>query len=180
MPDFYVTDADEGFLEALPQTRALRPISAEEPIFRQNTVRQGEGGMMAAIMTPGMRAVTVRVSPEQTAGGFILPGDRVDVYAFGVDLQDADGVPKSRLLLPNVRVLAIDQSVSTSEGQSSIIGRTVTLEITPAQVRRFIASRENQTITLVLRSIFDADRRNAMEQTEPDQVVIIRYGQGGS
>ncbi|MEM9988886.1 MAG: Flp pilus assembly protein CpaB [Pseudomonadota bacterium] len=178
VPEFYITEENKEFYDGLPQTRTRRLIRENEAIFAQNTVRHGEGGMMAAIMTPGMRAVTVRVSAEQTSGGFILPGDRVDVFAFGVDLQDSDGRPQSKLLLPNVRVLAIDQLVDSAEGQSAIIGRTVTLEVTPEQVKRFIASRENQTMTLVLRSIFDANNDNTMTATEPDQVVIIRYGQG--
>ncbi len=177
VPEFYVTEDEKAFIEALPQMRALRSIRAGEPLTSANTVRHGDRGLLAAIMTPGMRAVTARLSAEQTSGGFILPGDRVDVYASGIDpSSDARG-PTSWVLFSNVRVLAIDQAYSTSDETTALVGRTVTLELAPDQVSRFIEARDTQGLTLVLRSVFDADIEET-QQTTVDQVVVIRYGQG--
>lgn len=178
VPEFYVTEANSDFMEQLPQMRARQMIRANEPIFEQNVVRHGDRGMMAAIMTPGMRAVTARMSAEQTSGGFILPGDKVDVFASGIELSDPNAVPRSWPIMTNVRVLAIDQIYANEEGVNAVVGKTVTLEVAPEQVRSFIEARDNQTLTLVLRSVFDADIVQEFEQTEPDEVVVIRYGQG--
>jgi pilus assembly protein CpaB len=55
------------------------PILAGEPIVGRKIVRAGDSGYMAAYLEPGMRAMAIRVTVETAAGGFILPGDRVDV-----------------------------------------------------------------------------------------------------
>ncbi|MFA5503706.1 MAG: Flp pilus assembly protein CpaB, partial [Bacilli bacterium] len=54
-------------------------ILAGEPLTPRKVVRGGEGGYMAVVLSPGMRAVSIPVTSETGAGGFILPGDRVDI-----------------------------------------------------------------------------------------------------
>lgn len=178
VPPFYVTEENTEFFEALPQMRARNLIREHEPVFAQNTVRHGDRGMMAAIMTPGMRAVTARVTAEQSAGGFVLPGDRVDIFATGIDPSDPTGKPRTWVIYSNVRVLAIDQIHVKDEESNAIIGKTVTLEVAPDQVEGFLEARDNQSLTLVLRSVFDANISTTVERTAPDQVIVIRYGQG--
>jgi pilus assembly protein CpaB len=177
VPSFYVTEDNVRFVEELSTMRARIAIRENEPIYENNTVRHGDRGMLAAIMTPGMRAVTAKLAPEQVSGGFVLPGDRVDVFATGVDPEDQNGRAKTWTVLADIRVLAIDQTYD-AEDQNAIVGRTVTLELAPEQVRSFIEARDNQTLTLVLRSVFDSGSLGTVEQTSPDQVVVIRYGQG--
>lgn len=173
VPEFYVTESEQEFVEALPQMRALRAIKANEPIYADNTVRHGESGMLAAIMTPGMRAVTAKVSAEQASGGFVLPGDRVDLYVSSGN-TDAGG---ASLLLANIRVLAIDQMTTVDE-EESVVGRTVTFEVTPRQVEIFLQARETKNITVVLRSIFDGTFSPSVDLPRPDEVIVLRYGQG--
>ncbi|WOI53562.1 Flp pilus assembly protein CpaB [Parvularcula sp. LCG005] len=180
VPEFYVTEKNTKFYEELPQMRARTAIRENEPVFAQNVVQHGDRGMMAAIMTPGMRAISARMSAEQASGGFVLPGDRVDIFASMSSSGSADNGQGSGadMLLSNVRVLAIDQIYSTEGGESAIVGRTVTLEVAPSQVETFIRARDNMTLTFVLRSIFEDSAVEAIEQTTPDEVVVIRYGQG--
>lgn len=179
VPDIYVTEDEAEFVEALSEKRARRTIYQNEPIFAENTVEHGDRGMLASIMTPGMRAVTARLSEDRTSGGFILPGDRVDVFATpdgeeGAADRSGGG---TQLVLSNVRVLAIDQVARAEEGIQAITGRTVTLEVRPADVQRFIEARDNQSLTLVLRSVFDSDHPERSGE-DPSTVLVIRYGQG--
>ncbi|MEM9421980.1 MAG: Flp pilus assembly protein CpaB, partial [Pseudomonadota bacterium] len=178
VPEFYVTEENGAFTEQLGQTRARRHIRASEPLTMANTVRHGEKGMLAAIMTEGMRAVSMGVSATQTSGGFVLPGDRVDIFATGLNPDDDVDASTSWMVFSNVRVLAVDQVASSSDETDAIVGKTVTLEIEPEQVASFLEARSRFTLTLVLRSVFEGARTQSVEQTTPDEVVIIRYGQG--
>src|SRR5690606_12296406 len=87
------------------------------------------------ILTPGKRAVGIKVSADRGAGGFILPNDRVDVIMTRKLGNDDNGRPayQAVTVLRDVRVLAIDQ-MSQEEGESkSIIGKTATLELSGPQ-----------------------------------------------
>src|SRR5712691_346110 len=92
------------------------PVSAGEPIRESKLIKGTGGGYMAAILPSGMRAISVEVSPETGAGGFILPNDHVDVILSRRDraAEKSSGgieVHTSEVILANVRVLAIDQTV---------------------------------------------------------------------
>src|SRR3954471_13866577 len=91
---------------------ARAPFIAGEPIREPKLVRADGSGFMAAILPTGMRAVSTEISAETGAGGFILPNDRVDVILTKREKAQASGsdVVNSEIILPNVRVLAIDQA----------------------------------------------------------------------
>ena len=94
-------------------------------------------GFMAAILPTGMRAVSTEISPETGAGGFILPNDRVDVILSrrekNPDPTNANDIVVSEIILTNIRVLAIDQAPKEKDGQNSVVGKTVTLELKPSR-----------------------------------------------
>ena len=100
---------------------ARAPFVAGEPIREAKLVQAKGSGFMAAILPPGMRAVSTQISPETGAGGFILPNDRVDVILTRRDraAEKATGseVQTSETILKNIRVLAIDQNVEEKDGQ---------------------------------------------------------------
>src|SRR5215831_250467 len=117
---------------------------------------------MAAILPSGMRAISVEVSPETGAGGFILPNDHVDVILSRRDraAERSNGgieVHTSEIILANVRVLAIDQTVEEKSGQRVVIGKTATLELTPHQSEMLARAKLMGVLTLSLRSIVDFD-----------------------
>ena len=111
------------------------PFIAGEPIREAKLVKANGSGFMAAILPPGMRAVSTEISPETGAGGFILPNDRVDVILSkrekNSDRPGAADVVNSEIILANVRVLAIDQAPKEKDGQNTVVGKTVTLELQP-------------------------------------------------
>jgi pilus assembly protein CpaB len=159
------------------------PFVAGEPIREQKLVKADGSGFMAAILPAGYRAISTEISPETGAGGFILPNDRVDVILTKREKNpDSKGpdVSSSEIILSNVRVLAIDQAPKEKEGASSLVGKTVTLELKPEQAETLARSRQTGTLSLALRSIADV---NAPEVKLDDQrsrrgesINIVRYG----
>jgi pilus assembly protein CpaB len=163
---------------------ARAPFIAGEPIREQKLVRADGAGFMAAILPTGMRAVSTEISPETGAGGFILPNDRVDVILSrrekNVAIAGAPDVIVSEIILPNVRVLAIDQAPKEKDGQNAVVGKTVTLELKPEQAETLARSRQSGTLSLALRSIADV---NMVENRTDDQALrrgqsvnVVRYG----
>src|SRR5262245_1909586 len=158
---------------------ARAPFIAGEPIREPKLVRADGSGFMAAILPTGMRAVSTEISAETGAGGFILPNDRVDVILTRRDKGGADMV-NSEIILPKVRVLAIDQAPKEKEGQNALVGRTVTLELKPEQAETLARSRQAGTLSLALRSIADVNMaENSEEDAAPKRgasINIVRYG----
>ena len=162
---------------------ARAPFIAGEPIREPKLVKANGSGFMAAILPTGMRAVSTEISPETGAGGFILPNDRVDVILSkrekNPDRTGSD-VVNSEIILPNVRVLAIDQAPKEKDGQNAVVGKTVTLELKPEQSETLARARQSGTLSLALRSIADL---NAVETAPEDQALkrgesvnVVRYG----
>jgi pilus assembly protein CpaB len=163
---------------------ARAPFIAGEPIREPKLVRANGSGFMAAILPTGMRAISTEISPETGAGGFILPNDRVDVILSKREKDAArPGAPdvvNSEIILPNVRVLAIDQAPKEKDGQNAVVGKTVTLELRPEQAETLARARQSGTLALALRSIADL---NAVETRSDDQaakrgqsIQVVRYG----
>jgi pilus assembly protein CpaB len=165
---------------------ARAPFIAGEPIREQKLVKANGSGFMAAILPTGMRAVSTEISPETGAGGFILPNDRVDVILSrrlkNPDRTDqtATDVVVSEIILSGIRVLAIDQAPKEKDGQNSVVGKTVTLELKPEQSAVLTAARQSGTLSLALRSIADI---NMVENNTEDRasrrdagINVVRYG----
>src|SRR5471030_3522624 len=172
-------------IEDLSGWIARVPFVAGEPIREAKLVNAKGSGFMAAILPTGMRAVSTQISPETSAGGFILPNDHVDVILTRRD-RDADKAAgggdshSSETVLTNVRVLAIDQNVQERDGQKVVVGKTATLELTPNQTETLALSQQLGTLSLALRSITDANRDEP--QTDDNKrssgVNIVRFGVG--
>jgi pilus assembly protein CpaB len=176
------SDAAAELVGAIART----PFAAGEPL-RENRLIKGKGsGYMAAILPPGMRAISTEISAETGAGGFILPNDRVDVILSRRDreAEKATGVEQhsSETILNDVRVLAIDQTVEEKNGQRVVVGKTATLELNQRQAERLAVSRQQGTLTLALRSLADADpskaRRDepANESQPGGRTNMVRFG----
>ncbi|NOJ46776.1 Flp pilus assembly protein CpaB [Bradyrhizobium archetypum] len=185
------TTASNNFINRASKAEAIKditgsiaraPFIAGEPIREQKLVRADGSGFMAAILPAGYRAISTEISPETGAGGFILPNDRVDVILTkrnnNPDSKGPD-VSSSEIILTNIRVLAIDQAPKEKEGASSLVGRTVTLELKPEQAETLARSRQSGSLTLALRSIADV---NAPEKSDDqlnkrgENLNVIRYG----
>ena len=153
------------------------PVAAGEPIREPAVVFAKGSGFLAVVLSKGMRAVSMDVSAEHGAGGFILPDDHVDVIL----TEKTTSVEKfiSEAILRNVRVLAIDQAIEEKAGQKVVVGKTATLELTPAQVDTIERSRQLGQLSLALRSLVDSqtstvDGDDANDRSGP--MNIVRYG----
>jgi pilus assembly protein CpaB len=169
-------------LESLSGSIARAPFVAGEPIREAKLVQAKGSGFMAAILPPGMRAVSTQISPETGAGGFILPNDRVDVILTQRGSgEKASDTQTSETILKNIRVLAIDQAVEEKNGQKVVVGKTATLELTPAQAETLTLGQKLGTLSLALRSITDAnakDNDDDLAKAPGSGVNIVRFGVG--
>lgn len=135
-------------------------LLAGEPLVARKIVRAGDSGYMAAFLEPGMRAMAVRLTAESAAGGFILPGDRVDVLLtreVKSSSGDGGGGPKfaTATVMRNVKVLAIDQTTRAAEDEQAVIGATATLAVTGRDAEVLALARSEGDLSLVLRSYAD-------------------------
>jgi len=161
---------------------ARAPFIAGEPIKEQKLIKISEGGVMAAILPSGMRAVSTPIREETAAGGFILPNDRVDVilsYKMRVGRKEE---PASEAVLRNVRVLAIGQALENKDGEKVATGKTATLELTPRQAEVLTLAQSMGEISLSLRSLADSVPGGQTETTSKigdansGSVKILKYG----
>ncbi len=154
---------------------AVRPILAGEPIAERALSRQ-PNGFLAATLAPGQRAVAILVDAQSTAGGFILPNDRVDVlHSMSSSRDGADTEVHSRTILRNVRVLAIDQTTEDTES-GTVVGKTATLELNEAQVEAVTAAGSTGTLSLALRPSDETPGEASMEVSEDPKTIRIRRG----
>jgi pilus assembly protein CpaB len=169
-------------VEELQGTIVRSQFIAGEPI-RNVKLARAESGFLSAILPSGKRAVAVRVSAQNTAGGFILPNDRVDVIQT-VSQQvtpDSPAETVSRTILTNVKVLAIDQTVEEQDGEAVVVGKTATLELDPAQAELITSAEVSGTLSLSLRSVEDTDEvATAREERRSSTVKVIRSGRSQS
>lgn len=164
--DAYFIDGEADMAKLLG-TVVRNPITAGEPVTQGSLVSPGDRGFLAAALGPGMRAVTVPVSEKTGVGGFIFPGDHVDLMLTqtinGVEGQSLNA---SETILRNLRVLATDQSTetTTTEDGKTIVKafRTVTLEATPKIAEKIAVAQTIGTLSLSLRSI--ADNQSELER----------------
>ena len=157
---------------------ARSPFFAGEPVRDAKLVKGTGSGFMAAILPSGMRAISTEISPETGAGGFILPNDRVDVILTRRERSGATESVNSEIILGNIRVLAIDQTIEEKNGQKVVVGKTATLELKPEQSETLARARQSGTLSLALRSLVDANEPAlpTSERTRRDTVNVVRFG----
>lgn len=163
------------------------PILAGEPIVSRKIVRAGDSGYMAAYLMPGMRAMAIRVTVETAAGGFILPGDRVDVLLTrettlgNMGAQESDRSKfASSTVMQNIKVLAIDQSTRANDDEQAVVGATATLEVGPRDAEALALAKSEGELSLVLRSYADTGGPSGRAAPATRQASPIRIYRGGA
>ena len=164
---------------------ARRRILANEPISPDQLIQRGDRSVGSAVVSPGMRAVSIGISAASASGGFIAPGDFVDVILsmeHNIKVYDGsgkelpDGTPallpdgdelvkvSTETVLRNVKVLAIDQKLgrNAEEGPADV-GKTATLEVSLADTEKLLTASRLGSLTLVLRSM-------VVEQEPQDEI----------
>ncbi len=171
-------DAINDFVGGIVRVAML----AGDPIRAPDVVMAKGSGFMAAILPKGMRAVAIDISAVTSAGGFILPDDRVDVVLTRRDkaAEKSTGVEKfvSDTILRNVRVLAVDQTIDQKDDSKVALGKTATVELTESQAETLELSHQLGTISLTLRSILDSPAGAPEgEDNDHDQTInTVRFG----
>jgi len=171
-------------LDEVSGSIARAQILSGEPIRRERLIKGDGGGFMSAILPQGKRAVAITIDTRgsSSAGGFVLPNDRVDILRTNRD-EDASRVQSvdvftTETILSNVRVLAIGKNVQTdAQGNSFVDGENATLELTPAQAEIVTLAQRVGSVSLALRSLADAAIGEDEELERPASgLTIVRYG----
>jgi pilus assembly protein CpaB len=141
---------------------ARNPISAGEPLTETKIIAPGNRGFLAAVLRPGMRAISVPVTITSGISGFIFPGDQVDLMIThqiptGTVGGNSGGYEHkaAETVLHDVRVIAIDQRLESKSGEA-VVAHTATLEVTPKQTEMIAVAGEIGKLSLSLRSLVPA------------------------
>ena len=192
-------DAKAEFANSL----ARQPLVQGEALSRNKVIMAGDSGILAAQLAPGMRAVTTRISVDTAAGGFIQPGDRVDIIMReNYTIRRNNSRDEQRKLernnhyiagtvFENVKVLAIDQTFTTGpESGAAIPGSTATFELSQSDAELLQEAEGYGDIYLTLRGVTGSgvkgrSRARMARQTGPEEeqtqpkssITIYRSGQ---
>ena len=143
---------------------AKNPIAGGEPISESKIIAPGNRGYLAAVLRPGMRAISVPVTITSGISGFIFPGDQVDLMlTYPVPVLTAPGDKDkdkkalyehkaAETLLRDIRVIAIDQRLESKPGEA-VVAHTATFEVTAKQTEVILLASEIGKVTLILRPL---------------------------
>ncbi|MFZ1815554.1 MAG: Flp pilus assembly protein CpaB [Rhizobiaceae bacterium] len=182
--DAFVTkSAKPEAIEEIKGAITRSSFYAGEPIRNSKLVRS-DHGYMSAILPSGQRAIATTISTETSAGGFILPNDRVDVIMTRRHKGGNEDEFITETILENIRVLAIDQAIEEKDGEQVVVGETATLQLTPRQAEVLtVAQQMADRLALTLRSLEDSksDKTSAAYhliggERGAGTVRIIKYG----
>lgn len=160
LEDFVVSDGqDKGVLGLVTRS----PFQTREPLIRSKLSNPNDPSFLAAGLDKGMRAVTMAVDTLSSVAGFVFPGDRVDVLInHRVSLGKVDPTdPRSpeqiedimEVLIPNVKVIAVDQFATTVAGQGPRVPGSVTVEVSRQDAQRLKLGESKGKLVLALRPL---------------------------
>jgi pilus assembly protein CpaB len=181
----FITHASAGSeTEIVKGTVVRATILPGQPITQTAIVHGDASGFMAATLGDGMRAISIPISTDSSAGGFILPNDRVDVILTRKSENHGKGFAKT--IMTNLRVLAVDQTYRQEKDTRTVVGKTATVEVSPEQAEVISGALLSGSLSLALRPLSEqsvaslddpAHKRRAATYDGP--VYVIRYGMAG-
>jgi pilus assembly protein CpaB len=128
-------------------------------------IAPGDRGFLAAVLRPGMRAISVPVTVTSGISGFIFPGDSVDLLlTYQVPSPPTTGDDQKKnvyehkaaaTVMRNIRVIGIDQRLESKAGEA-VVAHTATFEVTPKQSEAIALASEIGKVALTLRSLVPA------------------------
>ena len=185
-PSFITHDTAGNEDELVKNTVVRAMILPGQPITKTAILHGDASGFMAATLGEGMRAISIGISVDSGAGGFILPNDRVDVILTRKP-DGGGGRSFAKTILSNLRVLAVDQTYRQEKDTRTVIGKTATVEVSPEQAEAMAAAAQSGTLSLSLRPLSAGTasldkpapkKRTASNYDGP--VSVIRYGVTGT
>lgn len=162
--------------------RLRRNVEKGEPLLKAALVKEEKGNFVAATLGAGMRAMAIKVKAESSVGGFVTPGDRVDVImTYDIRLPSDERVRDAAMsvvskkaaqtVLENIRVVAVDQEAKEIEETS--VARTITLEVDPIQSEKLALANAMGTLSLTLRKLGDKVTRQTNDSI-PEATTDVR------
>lgn len=125
----------------------LTAIEPNEPVLALKITGPGQRATLSSLVKPGMKAVTIRVNDVEGVGGFVLPGDRVDVV---LTRQIDKGNASTEIVLQNTRVLAVDQTADDRAAKATV-AKSVTLEVDTVEAQKLWLASSVGSLSLLLR-----------------------------
>ena len=180
----FITNASRpNAMTELTGAVARTPMERNEPITENKLIQAGKGGVLAAILPAGMRAVSTKITQLTAAGKLILPNDHVDVIVTQRKRgRNGNEDHVSRTLFRNIRVLAVGQLIEATKDQKDTAGAAdvATLELTPLQAEQLMRANMMGEISLSLRSVADMDKNNQTPISKKAEgssgIRILKYG----
>lgn len=154
----------------------LTAIEPHEPVLAMKITGPGQRATLSSLVQPGMKAVTIRVNDVEGVGGFVLPGDRVDVIL--TRHADKDNA-STHVLLQDVRVLAVDQ-VADERASNPMVPKAVTLEVDIAAGQKLGLAATVGTLSLLLRKAGESTEAKTARVTLRDLLNEITTDNGAS
>ncbi len=144
-------------LDAATKSRvALRPIVAGEPVLASKVSGLNGRATLSANLPQGQLAFALPINDVSGAGGFVRPGDVVDVLV--TRKIPGDGATESDkmtdVVLEAVPVLGIDQE-SDQNKTAPAIGKTATLQVDTYGAQKLALAQQLGVLTLALRNVAD-------------------------
>lgn len=137
--------------EELRGKKLNKAINEEAYVYADDLLDPNTEGMHSKL-APGQRAVAIKVDAQSLAGGFVLPGTHVDVVC---TQRRGENDSESKIILQNMLVLAVDTKNNREDGQSTILGQTVTLAAKPEEAQQLSLASSIGELKLILRALGD-------------------------
>jgi len=152
LPEGVFMTEEELFPEGDEELRVVtRTMEANEAVLSVKVTEPGDIAGITSLLSPGMRAFTINVDVQSGVSGFLRPGDRVDIYWSG-SLRTAGGSDNgniTQLIMTSVELIAIDQTADNNRSDTAI-ARTVTVQVTPADVAALTQASSTGKLSLSL------------------------------
>jgi pilus assembly protein CpaB len=137
-----------------------RPLTAGEPLLESALFPKGSEAGLQAVISPNRRAVSVKVDPVIGVAGFVRPGSHVDVLVTARRVDRPKAIPNTKVILQDVRVLAVDQKLEQAKNGDPELVNVVTLEVEPTQAESLTYAAHQGQLQLALRNPTDDEKVN--------------------
>ncbi len=156
-PEAYFPEGAYSNMQEVEGRVVKMPLTKGDPIREANLLPKGSQGGLVAVINKDMRAVSVKVDAVIGVAGFVTPGSHVDVLATLRRLDQKSKLPYSKVILQDVRVLAIDQKLEEAEKGEAHIVSVVTLEVKPEQAEQLTYAAHEGRLQLAMRNPGDRE-----------------------
>ena len=165
VPSTLTAEKDE-VIKQFDGTVVRSPMVRNQPFADDSIVHPANGGLLALVLSPGNRSMTVAINAISGAGGMVQPGDLVDML-LTVDIPEAAVVPgdpaqaarrirprfATETIMRRLKVMSRDRSLAPVTAADQPLPTNVTLEVTPQQAEILTTAVRLGSLSLVVRPL---------------------------